>query len=359
MKKLSFYAIFLIISYLFVEAVIRLFIWIHPIPMLFDSGYNRFRGSPHASIYGYPLNSGGFRDEEFGPKDKNTYRIVGLGDSFTFGVTPYPQNFLTIAEKIINEHSPGRKTEIYNMGIPSIGPREELALLTDEALSWDPDLVMINFFVGNDFQESMRSDKAKFIERYSYTATLLYRVYRMLTKTSGDFREQYKEGWTTYCDTCRTFSTEGYLEMQAGRSYIFNATDPFFESHLSDALFFLDKANKICKSRNIGLLVSILPDESQVNQELQKSIIRKLSTQGIRPDWDNSLPNRRLSEELTKMDIDHIDLLPVFESKKDSICYVPQDTHWNIYGNELAGAYLAEALLERIPRLTRDVNGSR
>ncbi len=349
MKKLSFYAIFLFISYLIVEAGIRVFIWFHPIPMLFDSGYNRFRGSPRASIYGYPLNSGGFRDEEFGPKDRNTYRIVGLGDSFTFGVTPYPQNFLTIAEKIINENAPGRKTEIYNMGIPSIGPREELALLTDEALSWDPDLVMINFFVGNDFQESMRSDRARFIERYSYTATLFYRIYKMLTKTSRDFREQYKEGWTSYCDTCRTFSTEGYLELQANRSYIFNAGDPFFESHLSDALYFLGKADKICQSRNIRLLVCILPDESQVNPELQKSVIQKLAISGVNPDWDNSLPNRRLSEELTKMDIAYIDFLPVFENKKDSACYVPQDTHWNIYGNRLAGNHLAEALAVHIP----------
>ncbi|ODS84448.1 MAG: hypothetical protein ABS46_03460 [Cytophagaceae bacterium SCN 52-12] len=344
MKKLSFYAIFLAISFLIIEAGIRIFIWFHPIPMLFDSGYNRFRGTPHASIYGYPLNSEGFRDEEFGPKDKHTYRIVGLGDSFTFGVTPYPQNFLTIAEKIINENAPGRKTEIYNMGIPSIGPREELALLTDEALYWDPDLVMINFFVGNDFFESMRSDKAKFIERYSYTATLLYRIYRMLTKTSRDFKTQYKEGWTTYCDTCKTFSPEGYLELQVNRSYIFNTRDPLFESHLADALYFLGKADKICRSRNTRLLVCIFPDESQVNPELQRSVIRQLTASGIDPDWDNSRPNRRLSEELAKMGIPHIDLLPLFEGEKDSACYVPRDTHWNLYGNRLAGSYLAKAL---------------
>ncbi len=359
MKKLSFYAIFFLISYLIVEACIRIFVWIHPVPMLFDSSYNRFRGTPHANIYGYPLNSGGFKDEEFGPKKDNTFRIVGLGDSFTFGVTPYPQNFLTITEKIINERSAGRKTEIYNMGIPSIGPREELTLLTDEALSWNPDLVLINFFVGNDFKESMRSDRAKFVEQYSYTATLLYRVYRMLTRTSGDFREQYKEGWVTYCDTCRIFSTEGYVELEADRSYIFNTADLYFESHLSDAVFYLDKANKICKSRNISLVVCIFPDELQVNTGLKESVIRKLAVSGINPEWDNSLPNRRLSEELSEMGIAHIDLLPLFESKKDSVCYVPQDTHWNIYGNQIAGAYIAEALLDRMPPPVRDVNGGR
>ncbi len=349
MKKLSFYAIFVVISYLLIEACIRVFLWFYPVPMLFDSGYNRFRGTPHANIYGYPLNSGGFRDEEFGPKDKNTFRIVGLGDSFTFGVTPYPQNFMTIAEEIINERLPGRKAEIYNMGIPSIGPREELSLLTGEALSWDPDLVMINVFVGNDFSESMRSERKKFVERYSYTATLLYRVYKLLTKTSSDFRERYKDRLTSYCDTCKTFTKESYMELEAGRSYIFNARDPNFESQLSDVLFYLDQANKICKSKDIDLLICIFPDELQVNPGLKEAVVTKLAASGIRPEWDNSLPNRRLSEELAKMNIAHIDLLPVFESRKDSVCYVPQDSHWNLYGNRLAGNYLAEELLRRIP----------
>ena len=344
MKKLSFYVIFLAISFFIIEGSIRLFIWLHPIPMLFDSGYNRFRGAPHASIYGYPLNAQGFRDEEFVHKGKSIYRIVGIGDSFTFGVTPYPQNFLTIAEEIINKGTPGHLTEIYNMGIPSIGPREELALLSDEAFHWDPDLVMFNFFVGNDFVESMRSDKAKFIEQYSYTATLFYRIYKMLTKTSHDFKTQYTDGWTTYCDTCKTFSPEGYLELEVSRSYIFNARDPLFESHLSDALYFLEKANEICKSRNTKFIVSIFPDEVQVSPELRQSVIRQLKASGTDPDWDNSRPNRRLSEELAKMGIPCIDLLHLFETEKDSACYVPQDTHWNLYGNRLAGNYLAQAL---------------
>lgn len=332
------------ISYVLIEVCIRLFVWVHPVPMLFENNYNRFRGSPNAMIFGYPLNSHGFKDEEFEPKQKGVFRIVGIGDSFTFGVTPYPENFLTIAENELNKRISNPKIQIYNMGIPSIGPREEVALLADEGLSWQPDLVMINFFVGNDFQESIRSTRRKFVEKYSYTANILYLAYKMITNTSRDLRQQYKDGWTTYCDTCRVFSKEGYLELEADRSYIFHKGNDLFERQLSDVIVYIERARKMCQAKKCQLFVCIFPDEMQVSAELREEVIQRLKQRGETPEWDNSLPNRRLAEELTKLNIPHADLLPVFEKEKDSICYLPHDTHWNIRGNRLAGNFIADQL---------------
>jgi len=345
-KTLSLYLILFIITFLLIEICVRLFVWVYPVPMLFDAGYNRFRGNPNAMIYGHPLNSLGFKDEEFKPKEKGVYRIVGIGDSYTFGVTPYPDNFLTVAEKELAARFPEKKVEIYNMGIPSIGPKEEIGLLEDEGFGWEPDMVLINFFVGNDFQEHVISQKRHFVENYLYSVNIAYRAFTLLSKTSREFRANYMKGWDNYCDSCNVFTTEDYLQLEADRSFIFNRSDPFLENQLALIMEHFKKAKALCDEKGIELVVSIIPDEMQINQELQQAVIQKLRANGINPEWDNTLPNRRFAEELIRLGIPYIDFFPVIAEHRDTSCYVPQDSHWNIYGNRVAGEYLAGVLTD-------------
>lgn len=344
MKKVIFYGIFVLMAYLMVEGTLRVVEFFFPLPILFNSSYHRFKGTPNADIYGYRLNTKGYKDKEFERKDSRTYRIVGIGDSFTFGVTPYPNNFLTIAEEQINAGLPEKRTELYNMGIPGIGPPDYLSVLKGEAFEWQPDMVLVNFFVGNDFQNSSRSSRKKMMHTLSYTGTLIYSIYKILTKTDQNFREEYLQGIQNYCDSCRTLTTEEYLKLQTARSYIFDANNTYFESDLSDAVFYLEKMKSECSKTNTDMIVCIIPDESQVNFDLQNAIRRRLKVSNHEVDWDNSRPNRRLSEELKKRGIYSIDLLPVFTAFKDSVAYVPQDSHWNIFGNRLGGEHIAREI---------------
>jgi hypothetical protein len=68
--------------------------------IFYDNSYNRFRGKPFVDDYDFRLNSKGFKDvERKKEKAPNVYRILGLGDSFAFGVVPHQFNFLTLLEK--------------------------------------------------------------------------------------------------------------------------------------------------------------------------------------------------------------------------------------------------------------------
>jgi len=56
--------------------------------------------------------------------------------------------------------------------------------------------------------------------------------------------------------------------------------------------------------------------------------------------FDFSLPNRRLSQMLTVLNINHLDLYHAFLQAAEKRLYKPNDTHWNIAGNQLAASIM-------------------
>jgi lysophospholipase L1-like esterase len=93
------------------------------------------------------LNSEGFRDVEF-PKEKrpSVFRIVCLGDSWTFGWNvaqnqAYPQMLKSLLRREFSEAN----FEVFNLGVGGYSSHNGLRLLTTRALDLNPDLVIISF----------------------------------------------------------------------------------------------------------------------------------------------------------------------------------------------------------------------
>ncbi len=161
------------------EVALRIYDHYNPLFIFYSKSYDRFRGKPYADDWNFKLNSLGFKDEEFSEKKEKVYNILGIGDSFSFGVVPYQYNYLTLIESQLNQQN--ANFEVLNMGIPSIGPKEYLSLLVQEGLIFQPDMVLLSFFTGNDFDQS---DKRKLYE-YSYIASLLHYVVNIQPKYEG------------------------------------------------------------------------------------------------------------------------------------------------------------------------------
>src|SRR3990172_6321964 len=86
----------------------------------------------------YAHNSFGWRGSEVAPdKPPGTFRILGLGDSFTYGAG------VDLAETYL------ARLEVVNAGIPSFFPEAERLLLEHYGLPLSPDLVVVGF-VAND-----------------------------------------------------------------------------------------------------------------------------------------------------------------------------------------------------------------
>ena len=149
-------AIIMLITLILSEITLRIYNKMNPSFVFYDSSYNRFRGKPNAPDYDFKLNSQGFKDVEFTvEKPAQNYRILGIGDSFAFGVVPYQDNYFTLLEQQFQRS--GKTTEVINMGIPGMGPRDYLSILANEGLKLKPDHVVVTFYVGNDFLDNTLS----------------------------------------------------------------------------------------------------------------------------------------------------------------------------------------------------------
>ena len=313
------------------ELALRIYNFIHPLPIFYSNSYNRFRGKPFAPDWNSHLNSKGFKDVEFNTrKAAGTTRILGIGDSFAFGVVPYEYNYLTLVEQYLKQS--GHNVELINMGIPSLGPFQYLSLLADEGLSLEPDSVLLSFFIGNDFWDERRSRIS-----YSYVASLIKYVLDRWTKFEG----QIIHPVGAYDDNRPSFTEDAYFEMELQHSGIYLRRNPAFEGIFNATLSYIREIKVLCDSRNIGLTIVLIPDESQVSQPLQAEIIE---ASGLGPEsFDFALPNKLLHERFEELKIDYIDLTPEFSSRSlDGRLYRPNDSHWNIAGNELAARLILQ-----------------
>ncbi|GAA4411500.1 hypothetical protein GCM10023187_37440 [Nibrella viscosa] len=328
------YGILAIVTVLICEIGLRVYNFFYPSPIFYDTSYNRYRGKPHEMYFRHRLNVHGYNDTEFSV-NQDKFRIVGLGDSFAFGVVPYAYNYLTQLEQKL----PG--VEVYNMGIPSINPENYYSVLTKEGMLLNPNLVLVSFFIGNDFEIPVRRRYT-----YSYTITLLNYLYSMQGKISSGPGSP-----DMYCDTCASFKKKDYLEIERNRVDFFSGYvhKNDFSKYAAQSFAALVNIRDWCQENNAKLVVVLLPDEAQVSRGLQEEIRTMYFSDQKELPHDLTFGNRWLHEQLTNAGIAYIDLLEPFrQAALHQTLYKPYDSHWNIAGNTLAAQVLTDSLQKYI-----------
>jgi len=139
------------------------------------------------------INSLGFRDtREYAlQKSPGTFRILVLGDSVTFGHgAVYETSYPYLLEQRLREWRPDVKWEVWNLGGPGYNTADELAYLNEVGERYQPDLVIVGFFL-NDFTghdpdasptaaARLRSAIMRTMQRHVYSTEFYKRVYLTL-----------------------------------------------------------------------------------------------------------------------------------------------------------------------------------
>ena len=98
------------------------------------------------------INSAGWRGKEFSKaKPAGTVRILGVGDSYTFGKAVGDEDiFLAQLERMLNENG-GARYETINTGHDGANTYEELRYFRKhDMMALAPDVVVLGFTIGND-----------------------------------------------------------------------------------------------------------------------------------------------------------------------------------------------------------------
>ena len=313
-----------------------------------------FRVRPFAN----GTNRFGFNDRDY-PLQKNptSFRILVVGDSFSWAGGK-DRNYTAMLEKQFEEYFGRHHVDVINAGYPMTHTAEQLEMLKKYGLQYNPDLVFLGFFIGNDFLDAHPNRKRIVLNdvyfdidkrnelvlfgypivpksRFLHFVKQKYKVLRELiksrndAKTKTDFAVKGEKG---------TFTVDTFLKIERGRLEFFNV-----EKHKAkqyhrqiDYIFqSIDKMEQLLKTRNIKFVVGIYPDQFQVNESLLNQLFLTFNLK--KEIYDTELGQKILRKYLDSKQIHYIDMLDEFraEGRKRQL-YLLRDTHWNDSGNELA-----------------------
>ncbi len=293
---------------------------------IYDESYLGKKPAPFSYQFGFQLNSKGFKGKEFGPYTVNDFKIIAIGDSFTFAAVPQPQSYIHLIEQNLQMSSPA--IHLLNLGIPGASPEDYLSMFVHEGLQYRPNMLLLTLFIGDDiFQSPPKKWRKKL-----YISKLFSYV-----KEHYKNREQLQVGTKSgsYCDTCPATPEDSFTALMTERSNLYQTDSRVLQSNSWQMLKTVRKINNICENNNIELVVIIAPDVFQIDTALQKKLTEKAQK------WHVEEPNRLVSQALDELNIQYLDLLPQFIDNAIPL-YLPHDVHWNIAGNELAAAQVSK-----------------
>jgi hypothetical protein len=338
-------------------------------------------------------NSLGMRDAEPGPKVPGRLRVLGLGDSFVFGVHAgaLENCFLKRLESSLRPQlaahpvvdGRGRSwsdIEILDAGVDGYGTDQEVGWLTRLGARLQPDAVLLAFYLGNDFTDNSGRTRMTVVDGY-----------QMLEASAAGYREHFSRPdrrlrlWLHAHSELYVFLKERILhpirkQRAAGAAaptvtaghpfeyYIYDsgfadclraAASPQLETAMANTRAALLRLSNWCQENQAALLVVAIPAEQQVSAAARQSWLERFGLEAR--EFDFELPTRRLAALAAENGLPLFDLGPGFASRiaGGSDLHLHSDNHWNTAGHAAAAELLAEPVLEHLTGTAARAHASR
>ncbi|MEM7582930.1 MAG: SGNH/GDSL hydrolase family protein [Acidobacteriota bacterium] len=311
------------------------------------------------------VNSHGHRDAEVTlEKPAGTYRIMVLGDSFTMGANVRREEIYTeVLERQLNQRFE-ISFEVINTGVGGWSPFQYAQYFEHYGQPFDPDMILVGFFVGNDTYNNSRKpqdlhtavagrrvrrgsrDTPPFSTRakiFAYDHSSLVRFFfnrRLFVIDDQRLRSRPEAGRDS-----GPF-TEAYLKVQKRRLDRNHRRSPGKALRIDNAIEQLGRIKDFAASAAIPLTIVLIPDENQINAALFAELVPGADA---RASYDLSMPQKVLLPEMERAGLDLLDLLPDFLGHPRRL-YM-NDTHWTPAGHRLAAERILETLQPQIEHI--------
>lgn len=269
-----------------------------------------------------------------------------LGDSFSL-------NSKGSFARLIEEQLAAEGFATLNLAGPGYGPHDYLLMLKLYGGKFQPDLVILNYFVGNDLNAALyrhaRCDspaqKLKELLNRSYLGPMLIKARAQMywQKQLSEARDRAAREGDDLQGTASPFllelgraHPEHYLT-----SILVNTPESLAAWRENEKTLF--EIVRMTRKAGCRLMLNILPPSPQVT-ERHHPFFR---TMGFT--IDRRVLSERVHQDLVLAFCEHhelacLDLLPAFRARSDQSLYMEHDTHWNPEGNRLASEIVKEPL---------------
>jgi lysophospholipase L1-like esterase len=336
-----------------------------------------WRGRPHFQttiatdnyVHDLQLNSQGMHDTEHAlVKTPGTSRILLLGDSFVHAIqVRETETSHQVLEDLFNQAQPDTTYEVISGGVSGWGTGQQLLYYRAEGRNYQPDLVVLMFYMGNDVKDNLPG------RGITVGGQNCYSPYFLLENGQLDPTPwQYAPGLPPAVGT--SFPLQKWAGNLLGllhrHSALYAQLEPFLAPEPVSASM-LDFYAEDTPTFDYGLaltyeLVAQLAHEvnqdgaqfavvlisplslvefSQMNAEQREQVYQELPV--MRRAEDIPSPNETLVAEFSRRGIPVLDLLPAFIEQGGTAFYFEQDKHWNSQGNQLAAKVIYRWITEQ------------
>ena len=323
------------------------------------------------------INSKGLRDVEHTYKKSNgVFRILGLGDSFTFGLgVEFNESCLSVLEKRLNAGNKSKNYEIIKAGVPGYGTDNELAYLKTKGIKYDPNLIIMLYYLNDIYNNVGVSDRttmngylvmAKWnnqemnpqqkilaylrIHSHSYNLFMraqsnsrLHKYVHSFGKTIGMASNSYRNASNI---NIYNISESEWDFAQSIIWLYYNNYPSSFDDGYNLTKKLLKNVGTISSEHDAETLIVIIPSKEQVYPNYWNKAVKQWD---INPDdYNLSKPSDILLEFGKENGIIVLDLLPEFRkhAEKGEQLYFHNNDHWNSNGHKLAAELVYIKLIE-------------
>jgi hypothetical protein len=298
-------------------------------------------------------------------KPPGVRRILFLGDSFTEAVqVPEQDGIVSRLERALNARGSDRY-EVLNAGVGGWGNGQELMFLREEGYRYQPDLVVMMLFVGNDVY-----DNSYALQGSPKNPHEPYFVFRDDGSFEPmEFRTRKPEDVNPVVGLLRdrsllwnVFETGVLVKLDQGedddelRANRFNLNKMIVHAvkpsdKQADAwrttLTLVQRVRQFDEELGIQTAVVIAPAAFQVYDVDWDDLLKENK---LKPgDWSQELPNGVLAANAGMIGAPMLDLLPVLrdEAPTSPRLYLPYDKHWTSAGHEIAAREVERFLVDQ------------
>ena len=295
-------------------------------------------------------NSLGFRDRSVRnvPLSSDKYRVLFMGDSFTYGVgLPYEETFICLIDSELED----KNVEVLNAGVVSYSPaiywKKTEYLLSKAGLRFDHLVVFLDISDIQDEADFYDTDEERVVWIRGPTPALreFFYEYTTILRNLWEVAEEAYDWATEDPDTRRTEEDRQYATNEYRSLWTVDkeAYDDYGARGLRKAKKHMGRLYDLLQMHGIGMTLVVYPWPTQILHEDRDSIQVRV--------W------REWARERSVQFIDLFpDFIPAADPPKEMIrkYFIPGDLHWNEEGHRLVARRFLEMWTKAWSSLTRN-----